>query len=300
MIEIEVKQKLLHVAEIIVHAKTHPAPLPKDQAEEFKVVVDKGFVEIRDNQIAFATPELLATWIPRYCAMRISDVWEDLNQTARGLLKAYRLFRTLELLELATTQLFLSLENDCGKNVLARLEEAARLEVRANEPNVALNSIYFEFCKVLPELGYRPSDLANYLGSVLGATESYWPRGNLHRAIERLAGQSQKKAEALLDIFLRRPEQRTVELAANALKSLGEFNFGKAYGRAMELTETKLTPLKQIGIIALAWFNYKLPSYEEELSATIDRLEELSENHDTNLWPTIAQAFGDLIATSQL
>lgn len=296
MIEIEVKQKLLHVAEIIAHAKTHPAPLPKDQAEEFKVVADKGGVEIRDDQIAFANPELLATWIPCYCATRISDVWEDLDQTARGLLQAYRLFRTLRLLESATTQLFLSLENDCDKNVLARLEEAARLEVRANEPNIALNSIYFEFCKVLPELGYTPSDLANYLGPVLGATESYWPGGNLHRAIERLAGQSQEKAEALLDIFLQRPEQRTVEFATNALRSLGKFDFGKAYRRAMELTEAKLTPLKQVGIIAIACFNYERPSYEEELSATIDRLEELSENHDTNLWPTIAKAFGELMA----
>lgn len=296
MIEIEAKQKLLHVAEIIAHAKIHPAPLPKDQAEEFKVVVDKGVVEIRDDQIAFATPELLATWVPCYCAMRISDVWEDLDQTARGLLQAYSLFRTLRLLESATTQLFFSLENDCGKNVLARLEEAARLEVRANEPNIALNSIYFEFCKVLPELGYTPSDLANHLGPVLDATENYFFRGKLQGAVEQLAGQSQEKAEALLDIFLQRPEQRTVEFAANSLKSLWKFDPGKAYGKAMELTEAKLTPLKQVGIIAIACFNYERPSYEEELSATIDRLEELSENHDTNLWPTIAKAFGDLMA----
>ena len=294
MTEIEVKQKLLFVAEIITRSGMHPAPLSKGQAEELTAVVDERLVEIEDDQIAFVTPELLATWVSHYCAMRISDVWEDLDQTAQELDRTYYLFRTLALIESAATQLFLSLENDCGKSLLARLEEAARLEVRADEPNVPLRSIYFNFCDVLPELGYTPSDLANHLGPVLDATENYLPRGKLHGAIERLAGQSQEKAEDLLDTFLQRTEQRTVELAANALKSLWKFVPDKAHRKAIELTEAKLTPLKRIGTIALVWFDYELPSYEGKLLETIDRLQELCKSNETKLLPTIAQAFGDL------
>ena len=52
MTDIEVRQKLLQVAKIMAEAKTQPAPLLKDQAEELKAVVDKGLVEIEDGQIA--------------------------------------------------------------------------------------------------------------------------------------------------------------------------------------------------------------------------------------------------------
>ena len=264
MTEIELRQKLLHVAKIIAEAKAHPASLPKDKAEEFRAVVDRGLVKIKDDQIAFATPGLLGTWVPRYCATRISDVWEDLDQTAQELLLAYRLFRKLELPRSAFTELFLSLENDSGKSVLARLEEAAHIRVGANESNGILNSIYFKFCFVLPELGYTPDHLADHLGPVLDAMDSYgpWDEGILHEAVERLAKQSQKKAEALLDAFLQRPEQRTVELAVSALKSLWTFDPSKAHKESMELTKAKLTSLKQIGTIALARFSYELPFHE--------------------------------------
>lgn len=295
MIEIKERQKLFRVAEMVARARAHPAQLSKGQAAEFASIVNAGLVVIQEDQIAFANPELFATWISRYCAKSVSDVWEDLDQTAQELLRTYLLFRELELPRSATTELFLSLENDCGRSVLARLEEAARLEVRANEPNVPLSSIYFNFCDALPELGYTSTDLANHLGPVLAATEHWLPRGKIQGAIERLAEQSQKKAEGLLETFLQRPEQRTVEFAANCLKSLWKFDPGIAHRKAFELTKANLKLLQRIGCIALAWFNYELPSNEKELIATIDRLEELYETNETNLLPTITQACGELL-----
>lgn len=295
MIEIKERQKLLRVAEMVARARVHPAQLSEGQAAEFASIVNTGLVVIKDDQIAFATPELLDAWISRYCAKRVSDVWEDLGQTASELVQTYLLFRELELPRSATTELFLSIENDCGRSVLTRLDEAARLEVRANEPNVPLNSIYFNFCDALPELDYTPTDLADHLGPVLVATENWLPWGKLHGATGRLAEQSQKKAEDLLDTFLQRPEQKTVEFAANCLKSLWKFDPGRAHGKALELTKANLISLQRIGCIALAWFNYDLPSNEKELIATIDRLEELCETNETNLLPTIAQACGELL-----
>ena len=295
MIEINEKQKLFRVAEMVARARAHPAQLSKGQAADFASIVNTGLVVIKDDQIAFATPELFATWISRYCAKSVSDIWEDLDQTAQELLRTYRLFRALELPRSATTELLLSLENHCGRSVLARLEEAARLEVRANEPNVPLSSIYFNFCDALPELDYTSTDLANHLGPVLVATENWLPWGKLHGAIGRLAEQSSKKAKDLLDTFLQRPEQRTVEFAANCLKSLWKFDPVRAHGKALELTKVNLISLQRIGCIAFAWFNYELPSNEKELIATIDRLEELCETNETDLLSTIAQACGELL-----
>ena len=295
MIEFKERQKLFRVAEMVARARVHPAQLSKGQAAEFASIANTGLVVIQDDQIAFANPELFATWLSRYCAKSVSDVWEDLDQTAQELLRTYLLFRELELPRSATTGLFLSLENDCGRSVLARLEEAARLEVRANEPNVPLSSIYFNFCDALPELGYTSTDLANHLGPVLAATEHWLPRGKLQGAIERLAGRSQKQASTLLDTFLHRPEQRTVEFAANCLKSLWKFDQVRAHGKALELTKANLISLQRIGCIAFAWFDYELPSNEKELIATIDRLEELGETNETNLLSTIAQACGELL-----
>ena len=93
---------------------------------------------------------------------------------------------------------------------------------------------------------------------------------------------------------MQRPEQRTVELAVSALKSLWTFDPSKAHKESMELTKAKLTSLKQIGTIALARFSYELPLHERELAATIECLEELHESDDKNLLITIARAFGDL------
>ena len=292
------RQTLLRAAKIIAGTKMHPAPLSGDQTVEFATVVDAGLVEIADDQIAFATPELLATWIARYCALGIADVWQDLAQTAQTLRQADHLFRALKLPRSATIQLFLSLENDCGKDVLARLAEAARVEVGAQEANIPLNAIYFAFCDALPELDYQATDLADYLGPVLNATESYLFAGKLHGAIERLAEQSQGKAEALIEAFVKHPERRSAELAANALKSLWTFDPCAAHKKALELTEAKLPALQRIGAIALASFSYELPSHEGELSATIDRLEELCESDDADLLSASARAFGALFAAA--
>lgn len=293
------EQELLRVAEIIAKAREHPAPISRNQYAEFEASLNAGDVEIKDDQIAFTTPELLADWLARYCASDVAGVWHDFAQTIRKLRQVNILFRTLGLSESATTQLFLSLENDFGKSVLSRLSEAALIEVGSEEPNIFLNAIYLPFCDALPRLDYQPTDLADQLGPVLTATESYSPPGKLHGAIEELAKQSPQKAESLLEAFLQRPEQRTAEFAANVLKVLWTFNPSVAHNRAMELTNSKLPAIQRIGTLALAWFSYELPLHEEELIKTINHLEEQCESNETTLLPTTAQALGTLVETLQ-
>ena len=286
------RQTLLRVAEIIANTKMYPALVSIDQSVEFKAAVEAGIVEIVDDQITFTTPELLTDWLARYCALDIASAWCDFTQTAQKLRRVDHLFRILGLPKSATTQLFLSLENDCGKNVLSRLYEAACIKVGAQEPNVVLNAIYFPFCDALPELNYHPTDLADQLGPVLTATESFVPLGKLHGAIEELAKQSQQKAESLLKAFLQRPEQRTGELAANVLKAFWTFNPSMAHQKALQLTKAKIPALQRIG--AIAWFSYELPSHEEKLVVTISRLEELCESNDTDILSVVAQALSAL------
>lgn len=293
------EQELLRVAEIIAKAREHPAPISRNQYAEFEASLNAGDVEIKDDQIAFTTPELLADWLARYCASDVAGVWHDFTQTAQKLQQVNYLFRKLEISESATTQLFLSLKNTYGKNVLSRLSEAALIRVGAQESNIFLNAIYFPFCDALPELDYQPIDLADQLGPVLTATEGYFPPGKLHGAIEELAKQSLQKAISLLESFVQRPERRTAELAANVLKVLWTFDPSEAHNRAMELTTAKQPILQRIGTLALAWFSYELSSHEEELTKTINHLEEQCESNETDLLPITAQALGALIETLQ-
>ena len=290
------RQTLLYAAEIVVRAKVHPAPLSEDQAARFAAAVDVGRIIITDDQISFATLELRATWIARYCARNISDVWEDLSEATQALQEAFHLSIALRLPRPFTVQLLISLENDYGRNVLARLADAARVKMSKHEADVPLNAIYIAFSDALPQLDYQPSYLADQLGPVMSATENYMPDGMWHEAIERLAEQSQEKAEALVRAFLQRPELRSSVLAASALKALWTFDPGSAHRHAMKLTKATLPSLQCIGARALARFNYKSPSRGRELSATINRLELLCASNDPDLLSVIAQAFGILFA----
>lgn len=292
------RQILLKAANLIADAESHPAPLPEDQAAGFDSVAEAGWIDITEDHISFATPELLVNWIARYCALNISDVWQDLAEANQALRKAKWLHVKLKLPKSFWAHVFTLLEKEYGKCVLSRLEEAARIEVGVHEANHALKAIYFAFCEALPELDYQPDDLAHQLGPVLKATESYLPAGLLHGAIERLAGRSQEKAQALIEAFLAQPERRSAELVANALRALWAFDPVVAHKQAMELTAAVLPSLQRIGAITLAWFSYELPLHEREVAATICRLEELCESGDPEVLPATTQAFGTLIASS--
>ena len=297
MTKIEERQKLLEVAEIIAHAESQPATISDGQIDEFTPLVNLKFVTIEDSQISFSTPELLRSWIVQFRAKRISATWEDFDQTAIEFLISYHLFQKLHLSKSTTTELFLFLNDHFGMDILKRMEEASHFEINAHKANTALNSIYFNFCDVLPELDYSPDILASRLDSVLNATHHYYPQGRLNVAIERLAEKSHQKAEALVEAFLKDSQKRTIDLAANSLKSLWKFDADQAFSKAVDLASESSISLQRVGIISLAWFNYELPLHEEKLSETTRRLEDLSETTNTTLLSTIAQALGELIAT---
>ncbi|MCY4170123.1 MAG: hypothetical protein OXF08_00815 [Bacteroidetes bacterium] len=297
MIKIEERQKLLEVAKIIASAETQSATISSSQAEEFAPLARSNFISIEEDQISFSTPELLRSWIVQFRAMCISDAWEDLDQTAIELLISYRLFQKLHLSKSTTAELFLLLNHHFGKDILNRMVEASHLDINAHEANTVLNSIYFNFCDVLPELDYSPDVLASKLEPVFIATFNYFPPGRLHSAIERLAAQSLQKAEALVAAFLKNPQKRTIELAANSLKSLWKFHSDQAFRKAIHLAMENSISIQRVGVISLAWFDYELPLHEEKLSETIRRLEDLSESANKTLLSTIAQALGELIVT---
>jgi len=137
----QVRQKLLSVAEIIANAQTHPATLQPPLHKDIEPLVQRGLVKIEFDKISFSSDELLATWIPQYCAIQISNEWSDLNVTARKFLRAYDLFRKLGLTEKSIAVLFLSIEKDCSKNILIRLEEAALLMIKDPQSELPLTYI---------------------------------------------------------------------------------------------------------------------------------------------------------------
>ncbi len=298
MKKIEERQKLLEVAEIIACAETQSATISNSQIDEFSPLIRSKFITIEDDQISFSSPELLGSWIVQFRALCISNAWDDFDQTSIELIASYRLFQKLHLSKSTTAELFLFLNDHFGKDILNRMEEASHFEISTHKANTVLNSIYFNFCDVLPELDYSPDILASRLDPVLNATQNYFPQGRLHAAIERLAEKSHQKAEALVEAFLKDPQKRTIELAANSLKSLWKFDADQAFNKAVNLASETSASLQRVGIISLAWFDYEFPLHEEKFSETIRRLEYLSESANKTLLSTIAQALGELIVMS--
>ncbi|MCY4170729.1 MAG: hypothetical protein OXF08_03915 [Bacteroidetes bacterium] len=287
----QVRQKLLSVAEIIANAQTHPATLQPPLHKDIEPLVQRGLVKIEFDKISFSSDELLATWIPQYCAIQISNEWSDLNVTARKFLRAYDLFRKLGLTEKSIAVLFLSIEKDCSKNILIRLEEAALLMIKDPQSELPLSSIYLKFCSVIPQLDYTSIDLVNHLGPVLEAKEDYLFPRELYESIERWASQSQEKAESLLSTCLEQPQNRTVELATYALISLSKFDHESAHRKAIELTKKERLSLQRVGTMALSRFSYDIQVHEKKISDTINRFEELCHNNDEILLSTLCRAY---------
>jgi len=297
MTEAQVRQKLLFVAEIIANAETHPASLQSDQFEKVEPLVKHGLVKIEIDHISFSTGELLATWIPRYCAIQISDKWDDLDDTAKKFLWAYALFHKLALTDISIAELFLSIQKDCSKNILIRLEKAAYMMIKDPQSQLPLSSIYLKFCRVLPQLDYTSSDLVNHLGPVLDAKENFLFPRELYESIERWAAKSQEKAESLLNTCLQQSHKRTVELATSALISLWKFDTGKAHKKAMELTQKQQIHLQLVGAIALSRFSFEIQVHEEKLRDTINRFKDLcNSNDDPILLATLCRAYGYLLS----
>ena len=291
------KDTLLRVAGMIAHAKMHPAPFAAEDKSDFISAIEAGTIKIEDNQVTFASQELLVEWTARYCAQNVSAAWQDLDRATQALRTAESVRVRLKLPKAFSGVLINTLENDFGIKVLVRLADIARDYIGQNSNNPALNAVYFIFCDALPRLEYDAKDLAKYLSPVLMATESYNPSDRLHQAIERLAARSEYQARALIEAFLEEPWRRSVELAANALKALWDLNPLAAHKRAKELSESNLTAFQQVGVIALSRFTYESTKHEQELESTIERLEELARYQDDGLLPAIAQAYGTLIGS---
>ena len=291
------KDILLRVAGMIAHAKMHPAPFPAEDKSDFISAIEAGTIKIEDSQVSFAAQQLLVKWTARYCAQEVSAAWQDIDKATQELRTAESLRVRLKLSRSFSGVLINTLENDYGCKVLARLADIARGVKGQNANSPALNALYFIFCDALPQLKYEAKDLANQLSPVLEATESYNPSGLLHQAIEQLAAVSENQALAMIEAFLEEPARRSVELAANALKALWDFNPAVAHKRAIELSESNLTDCQQVGVVALSWFRYDPTKHVQELESTAIRLEELARHQDDGLLPAISQAYGTLIGS---
>ena len=295
--EYELQQILLQVAKIISDARIHPAPFIGIWTIEFDSAVQKKIIDLTDNQISFGTSKLLITWLARYWAQNISEVWQDFAEVTYELRKAESLRIKLELPKSFSAHLLSSLEREFNRDILERLEEMASLSLGTQNSNPEFLAIYTAFCNALPELDYKPDDLDIALGTVLQAAQENKLDHYLHEAIELLAARSQKKSEMLTNAFLEYPTRHSAELAQSTLKVLWAFDALKAHSQAMKLTEASLLSLRPIGVKALALFSYETHAHERELSATVIRLEELCENSHKDFLPVIAQAFGILIQT---
>ena len=118
--------------------------------------------------------------------------------------------------------------------------------------------------------------------------------GQLHGAVEKMALQSEERADELYDTLISHPDPPVKSLAANALDGLSAWDFEEAHRLAIQLTKEELPILKRVGIGSLGKVDYQDqdPSFLRE---TWERLEELVGDPDKETDYVLVRTLGDLL-----
>jgi hypothetical protein len=154
--------------------------------------------------------------------------------------------------------------------------------------------LYQPLTNVLHRLDVGPEEVAQHAAPILKASSRDMMGGQLHGAVERMARQSEERADELYDTLISHLDPPVQSLATNALKGLSDWNFEEAHRRAIRLTEEETPILKRVGIGSLGKVDYQDqdPSFLRE---TWERLEELAREPDEETDYVLVRSFGDLL-----
>jgi len=183
-----------------------------------------------------------------------------------------------------------------AERVLSLFSELAKRAVE--EDRESGRSPFWDFYQplthVLHRLDIGPKELAQNAAPILKASSGDLMEGQLHGAVEKMARQSEERADELYDTLISHPDPPVKSLAANALEGFSAWDFEKAHRRAIRLTEEETPILKRVGISSLGKVDYQDqdPSFLRE---TWERLEKLAREPDEETDYVLVRTLGDLL-----
>jgi hypothetical protein len=254
--------------------------------------LEGGYLVRKADAVCVGDPEIERDYLVRHTTPLASDAWDDPDAFYRVLNNILYRSTHLELRRDVGSGVLRVLANEYGKDILARVAQAASTEKEGGGRTQAFWSLYDPLCKALPSLDVSPGPLADALDPVLRAVGNDLTNGLIYQAVEDFAAHSAERARFLYDEFVGRPEPVAM-LTTNALVALARFGLADAHARALSLTYSD-PPVRRAGISALGRLSYAARQ-DPLLGSTLDRFATLRGTPDRDTDSALAHAYLDLL-----
>ena len=290
----EVHALLQRVAQAVYEQREEPVEVGGTEAD-LRAAVELGLLERGDRGFSFCDPDVRRDYLIRHATSAALPTWDDPARFADAIDGAQRRASRYEGRREVAAAVLLVLAREHGKDVVGRVGELARMQMRDAGRNRLLWDVYTPFCEALPELEVEPGELAETLEAVSEATANDGAGGSIHNAVERLAAHSRAQGDALYEALASHPSSPRFAFVPAVLIGLASANLDEAHRRALDLSVAAEPASQRAGIAALGLFDYSVDDQGRLLEATWDRLERGRSEPDPEVDPALVRAYGNLI-----
>lgn len=289
----EVHALLQRVAEAVYEQTEEPVDVGGTEAD-LRAAVELGLLEREDRGLSFCDPDVRRDYLIRHATSAALMAWEDPRRFADAMDDAQRRASRYAGRREVAAAVLLVLAREHGKDVVGRVGELAKMQMRDAGRNRLLWDVYKPFCEALPELEVEPGELAETLEAVSEATANGGAGDSVYNAVERLAARSRAQGDALYEALASRPGSPCFAFLPAVLIGFASADLDEAHRRALDLSVATELASRRLGIAALGLFDYSGDEQGRLLEATWDRLERGRGEPDSEVDHALVRAYGNL------
>ena len=265
-------------------------PIPPVDEVDLSPGLELGFLRSDNGKVGFSDPAVRHDYLVRYAVNLVIAAWDELENFASLFYEIYRCSIRINVGSQIGVAVLLVLNSEYKKDLVGRVAEVARLETSREKRDKSREKIYEFFCDALPELDLKLESLVDVFELIFQTNAGY----KIYSIVENLAAHSQSNADFIYNKFVVAQEPRIVSLAFYALRGLAKFNPDEAHRRALVLTNSEQSILRQIGIAFLGEFSYETSKQSDLLQATLDKFNSFKEKFNVETDLVLLQAYGNL------
>ena len=265
-------------------------PIPAIDEVDLNPGIKLGYIISNEGKIGFSNPKVRDDYLVRHAVDLVLAAWDEPEKLIGLFNDIYSLSNRINFTSQIGVAVLLVLKSEYQKDIVGRITELTRLELLREKPHKSREEIYDLFCDALPQLEVKLEFLVEVFELILQTKTGY----RIYSIVENLASRSQSNADFFYNKFVVGQEPRVVELAFYALRGLAKFNPNEVHRRALVLTDSEQSILRQIGIALLGEFSYETSKQSDLLQATLDRFNSFKEKFNVETDLVLLQAYGNL------
>lgn len=265
----------------------------------FEEAIKAGFLEVKNESICFCNVELFKKYLKYHAVEQLNILWSDIGafleeywRIAKFQIKG-RFDLSIDTFEDIENEVLLLLVSAHKKDLSGLVIEASTLR-EDSKLGRSFQRLYTAYWKVLPEINPEIQDIAFVLDSM--GTKFTGISLAPSETIEKLSRSSRDLAEELYELFLAREHMPASSLMFNVLVAIGDADIGEAHSKALLLSDREEPILQKVGVRALGSFDYRTYNREDLLGLTLNKLEELKAESNSEIVWLLVSAYEDLIA----